>query len=857
MRPIAHYQITNMNILKNLLPHLIAYIVMIAVCFLYFKPYTFDGKELSRGDLMQSKGMQGESNTFVNKGENAPLWTNAMFSGMPAYQIVNNTANPIKYPFTYMLLGNPMMSAHTNMLILMLGFYILMISLGVDWRLGLAGSMAFGLSGSNMMRIEAGHATMVVATAYIAPIVAGVIQAFRGRYLIGGAMTAFFVAMQIYANHVQITYYMLMVLAILGIVYLVRAVQKGTLPQFAKAAAVLVVAVALGFATSTSRLWTTYEYSQETIRGKSELRKKEADSSTSADGKGLSKDYAFSWSYSILETFNTIVPNFMGGNSSDFFVQDKDSESLKALRKMGEKGQPYAEATSKYWGEQPFTSGPVYFGAVVWFLFLLGAFLVRGSFKWWAVSGVIFTIMLAWGKHFPILNYTLFDYFPMFNKFRAVTMVLGVTNVLMAMLGIVGLQRFLTGKEDFETKRAALIKAGIGAGGLCVLALLLSFGVDYGVSDKNLPADLARALQTDRAGILRMDAFRSLLFIGAAFGTLWAFLTTAFQPALAVLVVGMAMLMDNYGISRRFLNDEDYQNKKEISQKIAPTPADLEIMKDKEPSFRVADFRRGNPFADAFTSYHHKSIGGYHAAKLMRYQELIERYLSDPNKSMHLYSMLNAKYFITPAGEGRPENVQRNPDALGNVWFVKNYVIVKDADTEMDSLARLKPKETAILQGQVAFKGEGFNIQYDSTNSIKLTSYYPDKMVYQSNAKTDQLAVFSEIFYPENKGWKMMIDGQAVSILKANYLLRAAKIPAGNHTITMTFEPNSFYTGEKITMASAIGIMLLALGAIVLQLKKSGFPDPNRLPKTSIVAEADLPRKEEPVATLAKTQKKK
>jgi Bacterial membrane protein YfhO len=847
-----------MNILKNLLPHFIAYLIMIAVCFLYFKPYTFDGKGLSRGDLVQSKGMQGESNTFLSKGEKAPLWTNAMFSGMPAYQIVNNTENPIKYPFAYALLGNPMMSAHTNMLILMLGFYILMIALGVDWRLGLVGSLAFGLSGSNMMRIEAGHATMVVATAYIAPIIAGVIQAFRGRYLIGGAMTAFFTAMQIYANHVQITYYMLMVLTILGIVYLVRAVQKGTLPQFAKAAAVLVAAVVLGFSTSTSRLWTTYEYSQETIRGKSELKKKPADASASSAGTGLSKEYAFSWSYSILETFNTIVPNFMGGNSSEYFVQDKDSQSLKTLQKMGEKGQQLAEATSKYWGEQPFTSGPVYFGAVVWFLFLLGAFLIGGAFKWWAVSGVIFTLMLAWGRHFPLLNYTMFDYFPMFNKFRAVTMVLGITNVLMAMLGIVGLQRFLTGKETDETKRSALIKAAIGAGGLCLLALLLSFGVDYGVADKNLPDALARALQSDRASILRSDVFRSLLFIGAAFGVLWAFLRTAFQPSLAVLAVGFAMLVDNYGISRRFLNDEDYQNKKELSQQIAPTPADLDILKDKDPHYRVADFRRGNPFADAFTSYHHKSIGGYHAAKLMRYQELIERYLSNPNENMHLYNMLNAKYFIAPASEGQPEKVQRNPDAMGNVWFVKNYVIVKDADAEMDSLARLKPRETAIVQEAAAgITGlDGLKIQYDSTNSIKLTSYNPDKMVYQSNAKTDQLAVFSEVFYPENKGWKMSIDGGNATILKVNYLLRAAKIPAGNHTITMTFEPTSFYTGEKITMASAIGIMLLALGAVVMHVRKAGFPEPNRFPRTRMAATADISRKE-PTATVQKTQDKK
>ncbi len=828
---------------KKFLPHIIAYVILLALAFVRFAPAVFEGKSLQQSDNLQAFGMQGEMLKIEAETGELPLWTNSMFAGMPAYQILYPHKGLIQYVSKTFLLGNGMAPAHTGILLMMAGFYLLLIVLRVDWRIGIIGAIGFGLAANHMGLVEAGHSTKVIAAAYSAPILAGLILTFRGKYWLGGGLTALFTALQLFANHVQVTYLFFLSLVIFGIVQLVHAIKSGEIPNFIKAAVVALVAVGLGVACNAGRIMTTQEYAAETIRGTSELTKKGNSSGSSAqEGGGLSKDYAFAWSYEKLESFNHLIPNFKGGSSTENFVSDPNSATLAALRQLNdnEQANQIAQMASHYWGDVPFTGGPVYMGAVFIFLFFLGAFLVKKPLKWYIIASVIFTIMLSWGRNFAAFNYFIFDTLPFFNKFRDATTALGVTNLMVVLLAALGLQAFFDKNTEAGERNAALLKAGGVTGGLILLGLILSFGFDYVKPGDELPAAVAAALAEDRASLLQADVLRSFGFVLAAFGVLWFWMKNKFGAVWAVLGVGLLATIDIWGVGMRFVSSEDYVSLSEKQRFTAPTQADELINKDVDPYYRVADFRR-NPFANAFTSYHHLSMGGYHAAKLMRYQEMIERYLGDPQKNRHIYSMFNAKYFIN-----QNDQVIPNTDALGNAWFVKNLLTAPNGDAEIAALANFDPSETAIIQEKYLGDLKGFEPKFDSLATITLTSYHPDEMVYTYSAATDQLAVFSEMYYPPSKGWEMYIDGQkAPDFTKANFTLRAAKLPAGQHELKMVFAPKTYANGEMISLIASIIVLALTAWGIFWFSKNYNWPEPANLPEAEATTARQPARKTE------------
>ena len=841
-----------MAALKNLWPHAVALLAFFLATAIYFSPMVFGDKVLNQGDLQQVNGMKTEMNAYRTEAGTYPLWTNSMFSGMPTYQISYISKSPVKTASKLSLLGNVMGVPWPPIFLMMACMYLLLMTLGVDWRIGIAGSIGYGLAANHMDLAEAGHMTKLVAIAYLPGLLAGILLTFRGKYLIGGALTALFMALEVYANHFQITYYFFLLLGILGLLYLVQAVRDGQLPHFAKAVGVLALAVTLGIASNLGKLWTTYEYAAETIRGKSELSAavKGDDGYGRAKGdSGLSKDYMFNWSYGKLETFNLLIPNYLGGSSTRLFVQDQDSETFKALRSLPpEQAQQLARATGQYWGDQPFTGGPVYFGAVLFLLFFMGCFLVSGPLRTWTVIGTVLMLFFAWGKNFEAFNYFMADYLPKYSSFRAVTMALGVANFLMAFLGILGLQAFFDKQVPLADRKKGMLLAGATTTGLLVLGLLLSFTLDFSTArEATLPAPLLDALRADRASLLYDDWLRSLLFTGLTIGLLWLWTRSKFNAVLAVLGVGLLFTADNWGIARRFIDAEDFVTPREYRANVQPSAADTQILSDSDPHYRVADFRR-NPYSNAFTSFHHKSIGGYHAAKLMRYQELISKYLTDPNTYPKLFDMFNAKYFIIS-----DEQAQRNPNALGNAWFVDRYEVVADADAEFTGLATLDPKTTALVNRDYAAALDGLNLTPDPSARIALTSYHPDELVYTYSANTERLAVFSEVYYPPSKGWKVLLNGEPYdAFIKANFALRALRLPPGqNQELRMVFEPRAYYTGETIATISFIVVLLAFLAALYLYFKDRGLRFPENLPERELAVATTAPQK-----TVAKRRKR-
>jgi len=863
---------------KKLYPHLIALFVFFVITIVYFKPYVFDGMVLGQQDLELANGMQGEIRKLKAETGEIPLWTNAMFSGMPAYQILYYTANPLKHVFKGLLLGHAMSPPWPPIFLMMAGFYLLMIVMKVDWRIALFGGLSFGLATNHIILVEAGHMTKLVASAYMAPILAGVILVLRNRYILGGALIALFVAMQVTANHVQIPCYWVIVLAIFGLITMIERLRKGEdMALFAKAAGVIILAGFLGIASNAGRLLTTYEYSKESIRGISELNGKDSKNPANAGAEkdGLDYDYGFTYSYGVAESFNMMIPAYRGGSSGKGLADSDDSAVMKYMRNPANRQvlsqmDPQTQQIVlgrlpvQYWGEQPPTSGGVYFGAIIFLLFFIGLFLVESSLAIWGIIGVVLTIMLAWGKNFAGFNYFVFDHFPMYNKFRAQTMILGITNLLVAIVAFRGLQAFFKENTTPEMRKGALLKGGGLMLGFIGLAALLAMGEDFlSTQNKailaqlspNIAKPLGDAIAADRSSLLWGDMFRTIAFAGAGFGLLWFAGMNKMRASWAVIAIGLLTVFDLWGVDKRYLDYERFQSKQAQIDRAKPTDADKQIMADKDPHYRVFDMRdqMQGPFQNSLTSIHHKSIGGYHAAKLMRYKELIERYLGRgiSQENLHMFNMLNMKYFITPDNQ-----VQRNPEAFGNAWFVKKLRIVENPDAEMDALATLKPKEEVVIAEKYAAGLKDFNLQYDSTATISLTAYHPDKMTYKYSAKTDQLAVFSEVYYPEDKGWHLYVDGERLKgMTKANFILRAAKLPAGEHELVMAFEPAAYKTGEWISVLSGILVLFLTFFGLYLLFKNNRLEDPERLPVPA--EEKPAVRKAPAKKTVSKRKKKK
>ncbi|MBL4656736.1 MAG: hypothetical protein JKX73_01960 [Flavobacteriales bacterium] len=843
--------------LKKLIPHGVAVALFLAVTVLFFLPL-MQGKTLTPHDVGTWKGASKEIVDYRAKNDSEPLWTNSMFSGMPAYQISTvYTSNA----FTYIIQAlNSALRPGNYLFLYLIGFYILLLAFKVDPWLAIAGALAFGFSSYFLIILEAGHNTKASAIAFMAPIVAGVILSFRGRHLLGGAMMAFFLALELKSNHLQITYYLLFILLIFGFFELVTAVKEKQLPPFFKSLGVLVIAAILAVGSNITSIWVTYDYGKYTTRGVSELTFDKENKTT-----GLDKSYITGWSYGVAETMTLLIPNYMGGPSQGEL--GTDSETYKFFKSAG---VPNAKQIIKqlplYWGTQPGQSGPVYVGAIVCFLFVLGLFMIKGNIKWWLLSATILGITLSWGKNFMPLTDFFVDYFPGYDKFRSVSMTLVIAEFTMPLLGFLALNKLFNDEGDElgsilkSLKYSLFIVGGIAL----VYTLLPSLFNDFvGVNDAQLESSgyPIGAIQEDRENMLRSDAFRSLIFIILSAGVLWMFVKKKLSKQYAFAALIGLVLVDLWGVNKRYLNESDFITEKKASIPYQLSQANLTILgqemqlnpdiqntaieytreleaakKDNPRRLRAVtqeeqldiqfksmnehtNFRVMNvtvsTFNDVSTSYYHKSIGGYHGAKLKRYQELIEFQISRNN--MEVLNMLNTKYFIVKGQDGQP-GAQTNPGALGNAWFVSQLKVVANPDSEITALSSFNPRVEAVVnQKYTAEIAEHSSLTFDSTASITMTSYAPNHLVYQSKTATKQLAVFSEIYYDD--GWNAYLDGEPVSHFGVNYVLRAMTIPVGEHLVEFKFEPNTYATGEKISLAFSLLLFLLIASAGYTEFK--------------------------------------
>ena len=793
-------------------PHVIIVLLFVLVSFAYFTPL-LEGKRIDGHDVKTWIGMSKEISDYRDSTGEEALWTNSLFSGMPAYQIsVKYSSNLVRYIDKIISLGFP---RPANLLFLyLLGFYLLLISLNIDYRIAAIGAFAYAFSSYFFIIIQAGHMTKAHAIAYLPMVVASVLYTYRGKMLLGGVLTALAVALQIFSNHYQITYYLLLVLIIIGFSQLYKDFKSNNLVSFFKRSGILILAALLAAGTSFTRLKTTLDYGKETTRGKSEL-------TNNLDNKtqGLDKDYATQWSYGVAESMTLLIPNFYGGSSANSVLSIEDSETLDFLRKFKNKKLANSLAqfkSSSYWGEQPIVSGPTYLGAIVIFLFVLGILLVNNRLRTWILLATIMSLMLAWGKNFMPLTEFFLDYFPAYNKFRAVSMILIIAEFTVPLLAFVALNKFLT--NDSNKRESILKNAFYITGGVTLLfALTPSIFLDF-LSEKdisplaagvNTPNGFLDSLALDRSSLLVADAWRSFAFILIAFLTLLMFVKQKLKKQYVIILLGVFIVSDMWNVNKRYLNDESFVRKNKMKVPYKPTQADNFILQDKDPNFRVFN-QSVSTFNDASTSYFHKSIGGYHGAKLKRYQELIEFHISKGN--MNVLNMLNTKYFISQDGR-----VQQNPSALGNAWFIANPIIVKNADEEIAALSDFTPNEMVIIDQRFASFVEDSNYNIDGS-SIDLDIYKPNYLKYTAQTQFPALAVFSEIYYKD--GWNVYVDGEKSDYFRANYVLRAMQVPAGNHTIEIKFEPKVYKIGEGISLASSVILILLLVFVSFKELKQ-------------------------------------
>ncbi|MBN2395569.1 MAG: YfhO family protein [Candidatus Atribacteria bacterium] len=810
--------------------HFLSIVGFLLISILFFSPDILEGKKIYQNDIIQYNGSVKEIADFRIEYNKEPLWTNSMFGGMPAYLIStlysgNKISNlhkiftatgfrPVSYIFIYLL-----------------GFYIALLLFRVKPWLAFAGAIAYGFSSYFFAIISAGHIAKVWALGYMPPIIAGVYTAFRGKMLLGSAVTGLFLALQLLINHLQITYYTLLIIVIYGIFELVAAIRNKQVVELYKPLLLLVVAAGLAVSSHIAALWTTYEYGKYSIRGPSELT-----ANTENQTSGLDKDYATQWSVGIDESLSLLVPNIKGAPSA-FGTKSKSYDLLK----RSEGGTAYAKQMlprlPSYWGDQPHTI-PVYAGAVVCFLFVFGLFVIKGRLKWWLFTITVISIMLSWGRHFPLLTNFMLDHFPGYNKFRSVSMTLIIAEFAMPLLGMLAIREIING--DFDKKELIkYLKYPLYILGGITLFLILFPGV-FGLSaasDEQMVNQgqgvLVDAFIHDRKNLVRADAFRSLVFILLVAGLIYLFINKKLKVNYLVGSLAILFLIDLWPVDKRYLNSDNFMTKKENNAVFTPSTADLIILKDKEPGYRVLNLTV-SPFQDATTSYFHHSVGGYHGAKMRRYQELIDYSIIDElNRlistlrgnatpqavdstmaGLNALNILNTRYIIYNP-EAPPLVNKHEP---GAAWFVDNYKIVADADEEIQSVASFNPLKEVLIDKRYESMLEGYTPQKDTVANINLANYLPNHLTYKAKNTTEQIAVFSEIFY--DKGWEAYIDGSPATYFRTNYLLRAMRVPAGEHTIDFKFHPKSYYTGEKISLAGSLILILLVLGSLYYEIKK-------------------------------------
>lgn len=788
--------------LKGAVPHLVALAAFLIITVLYFQPL-FQGKKIYQGDIVNYKGMSQELIEHRETTGEEALWTNRMFGGMPAYQISHRTPTNLLLHVDR-LIGFNFPREASFVLIALIGFYILLLSMGVAPPFAIAGAIGFGLTSYLFIIIEAGHNTKAHAMAYMAPVLAGIIMAYRGKLLKGAAITALFLALQLRANHLQITYYLLFMVLVFGVFELVYAIKEKKVPKFLKTFLVLVFAAMLAIGANIEKIWTTYEYGKYSTRSQSELT---IDGNQDNKTTGLNKDYATSWSYGLMETFNLMIPNFMGGASGAEL--SKDSETYRVLK---QNRVPNVKNVIKrmptYWGAQPFTSGPVYIGAIMCFLFVLGGFLVKGRLKWWLLSCTLLSFTLAWGNNMMWLTDIFLDYVPGYNKFRSVSMILVIAELTIPLLGFLAIKELLLEKINKEDLKKSL-KYALGiTGGLCVLFAVLGPSMFDFISrgDTQYPEFLVSALEIDRAALLRSDSIRSFIFILLTAASIYLYTSKKIKPVMFAVTLVVLVLADMLPVNKRYLNSDDFVKARKMDQPFQMTNADKQILADKELNFRVYNTTERLD-AGARTSYFHNNIGGYHGAKLKRYQELIDMQISKGNASV--INMLNTKYIIRKGSSGDLTATQ-NPSRLGSAWLVKDLQVVENADEEMSLLSTFDPANEVIVDKRFVQS----NASYSAIGSIELSSYQPNHLIYDVNTDETSFAVFSEIFY--DKGWNAYVNGQLIEHFRVNYVLRGMSIPEGEYEIEFKFEPQAVAIGSSIALVCSILIYVL-LSLVILK----------------------------------------
>ncbi|PST84037.1 hypothetical protein C7T94_04680 [Pedobacter yulinensis] len=812
------------NWLKKNGIHLAIVAFFIIICFVYFSP-VLQGKAPSQGDVLQAKAMAKEIMDVRAKDGKGPLWTNQMFGGMPAFQIW------VKYPMNITTYGIDIIKGLFpdpvgTVLLYLLGAYFLFCVLRANPWLAAAGAIAFAFTSYNFIIIAAGHSNQALTIGFFAPILASIILTLRGRYLLGASLTALFLALNIRANHVQMTYYFFTALLIYIAIEVYHAYKQGRMKEFGRSFAYLAAAGLVALLVNAGTLWTTYEYSKYTIRGQANLSRK-----GEANDHGLTKEYAYAYSQGPGESFTVLIPNLYGGAPNIDQIVKPESKTYKTLQGItgGDPTQAIYQlyqnlGFQQYWGDKPLvTGGPFYFGAIICMLFIFGLVLVKNRLKWWVAGTTVLFFLLSFGGNFPIVSDIFFDYVPLYNKFRAVESILAVVGLLVPLLAVLAVREALEGQYDEKYVLKKLYIAGGITGGFTLIVLVLptllfSFTsanhndivnalTQMAGNDRGVGTNIANALVQDRISIAREDALRTLIFLAIGFALTWAMVKKKVKAEIALVLLALAVLVDMWQVDRRYLNNQNFVAKSSLQNHYEPRDVDNFILADKDPNFRVMDLSLGNPFSNVEASYFHKTVGGFHSARLMRFQELIDHQFSK-SINQDVLDMLNTKYIITRNPENGAYGMQRNETACGNAWFVQSVQYVKNADEEMKAISSFNPKNEAIVD--VRFKKlleERKAGLPDANASIKLESYHPDKLVYKYSTSRDMVAVFSEIYY--DKGWKMYVDNVEKPYFRADWLLRAAVLEGGNHTVEFRFEPTSYYAGEKISL---FGSVLLIAG---------------------------------------------
>lgn len=801
--------------LKAFFVHFFVVVFFVVAALAYFYP-VLQGKVIEQSDIIQYTGMAKEQNDFRKRAGEEPYWTNSAFGGMPTFQL------GAYYPHDYVKKLDRLIRFLPRpadyLFLYFIGFYILLCCLKVDYRLAVLGALAFGFSTYLIIILGVGHNAKAHALGYLPILLGGIILVFRKKYLWGFVLVAIAMALEIGANHYQMTYYFMLLVLILGVAYLVDAIRKKKLKHYFTSIGILCAAVFLGIAANATSLLGTKQYADWSTRGKSELTIN-PDGSTKENTDGLDKEYITRWSYGIIESLNLFVPRLFGENdevnlgesskSYDFLIDQGVSRS-QALN--------FSSALPLYWADQPGTAGPAYIGAIIFFLLVLGLFLVKGKTKWWLIGGILMSLFLSWGKNFSLLTDFMIDYFPLYDKFRAVSSIQVILELCAPVFAILALHQFLRSSVPSSEKLKTLKMSFFIVLGLGVALLLFKGMFDFeGRNDeflkKNYGDELVSLIQSDRKAVYNSDLFRSLMYVFLATLALWFYIKGKLKRNLTIIALGVLVVFDMVSVNMRYVNESDFVTKRKMSQPFPETHLNKEIKKDKSV-FRVYNPAEG--INGASTSYYHQSIGGYHAAKPAALEDLFSFHIYKGN--MNVLNMLNVKYVVQQDEEGRSYPAI-NPEANGNAWFVSKLTKVNNADEEITALENLDTKKEAIINTEKVKGINRFEFQVDSTASIELTDYKPNHLIYSTKNGNAGVAVFSEMYYPQ--GWNAYVDGQLKDHFKVNYALRAMKIPEGEHTIEFKFEPEVVKTGSQITLASSIILGLIVLGGIGFSFYRS------------------------------------